>query len=151
MNAAVAVTVMHVLLFVLYVCVLQECAGARVTEMQVWGPGGVVAVSAYMGGTRGSGVLSSACDVLEMSVVRGVGGVCDMCICLARGGVGGVGVRGFGLGFTNPGGTVESGICVCVLVFGCGGVGGVGGSWARVWGGWGGVKSVFLVSLDSLY
>ena len=38
--------------------------------------GGVVTVSAYMGGTR---VLSSACDVLEMSVVRGVGGVCDMC------------------------------------------------------------------------
>ena len=37
--------------------------------------GGVVAVSAYMGGTRGSGVLASACDVLEMSVVRGVGGV----------------------------------------------------------------------------
>ena len=32
--------------------------------------GGVVVVSAYMGGTRGSGVLSSACDVLEMSVVR---------------------------------------------------------------------------------
>ena len=48
-------------------------------------------MSAYMGGTRGSGVLSSACDVLEMSVVRGVGGVCDMCMCLARGGVGGVG------------------------------------------------------------
>ena len=42
-----------------------------------------------MGGTRGSGVLSSACDVLEMSVVRG--GVCDMCMCLVRGGVGGVG------------------------------------------------------------
>ena len=35
----------------------------------------MVAVSAYMGGTRGSGVLSSAGDVLEMSVVRGVGGV----------------------------------------------------------------------------
>ena len=36
------------------------------------GSGGcVVPVSAY---TRGSGVLSSACDVLEMSVVRGVGG-----------------------------------------------------------------------------
>ena len=28
---------------------------------------------------------------LEMSVVRGVGGVCDMCMCLARGGVGGEG------------------------------------------------------------
>ena len=37
-----------------------------------------------------SGVLSGACDVLEMSVVRGVGGVCDMCMCLARDGVGGV-------------------------------------------------------------
>ena len=32
-------------------------------------------VSAYMGGTRGSGVLASAGDVLEISVVRGVGGV----------------------------------------------------------------------------
>ena len=47
--------------------------------------GGVVAVSACMSGTRGSGVLSSAGDVL-MSVVRGVGGVCDM--CLDRGGSG---------------------------------------------------------------
>ena len=54
--------------------------------------GGVVAVSAYMCGTRGSCVLASAGDVLEMSVVRGVGGVYDMCICLARGGVGDVGV-----------------------------------------------------------
>ena len=37
--------------------------------------GGVVALSAYMGGTRGSGVLASAGDVIEMSVVRGVGEV----------------------------------------------------------------------------
>ena len=44
--------------------------------------GGVVAVSVYMGGTRGSGVLASAGDVLEMSVVRGIGGVCDMCVCV---------------------------------------------------------------------
>ena len=51
--------------------------------------GSVVTVSAYMAGTRGSGALASACDVLKMSVVRGVGGVCDMCMCLARGGVGG--------------------------------------------------------------
>ena len=65
----------------------------------------MVAVSAYMRGTRGSGVLSSACDVLDMSVVRGVGGVCDMCMCLARGGVGGEWVRGLGMSFTNPGGT----------------------------------------------
>ena len=51
--------------------------------------GSVVAVSVYMSGTRGSGVLYSIGDVLEMSVVRGVGGVCDMCMCLGRGGVGG--------------------------------------------------------------
>ena len=44
----------------------------------------MVAASAYMSGTRGSGVLSNAGDVLEISVVRGVGGVCDMCMCLAR-------------------------------------------------------------------
>ena len=56
--------------------------------------GCVVAVSAYMGGTRGSGVLASAGDVLAIRVVRGVGGVYDMCMCLARGGVGGFGVSG---------------------------------------------------------
>ena len=101
--------------------------------------GGVVAVSAYMGGTRGSGVLTSAGDVLEISVVRGVGGVYDMCMCLARGVVGGVGgewVTGLGLSFTNSGGTWGSGVCLC---FGCGGVGGVRESgwaaWSRVWEG----------------
>ena len=45
---------------------------------------GVVAVSAYMGDTRGSCVLLSAGDVLEISVMRGVGGVCYMCMCLAK-------------------------------------------------------------------
>ena len=48
----------------------------------------------YMSGTRVSGGLASAGDVLEMSVVRGVGGVCDMCMCLARGWGDGI---GFGL------------------------------------------------------
>ena len=73
-------------------------------------------MSACMSGTRGSGVLSSTGDVL----VRGVGGVCDMCMCLARGGVGGEGgewMRELGLGFTNPlgtGGVLD--MCVCVLV-----------------------------------
>ena len=33
----------------------------------------------------------SACDVLQMSVVRGVGGVCAMYQCLAQSGVRGVG------------------------------------------------------------
>ena len=36
-------------------------------------------MSACMGGTRGSGVLSSTGDVL----VRGVGGVCAMCMARA--------------------------------------------------------------------
>ena len=70
--------------------------------------GGMVAVSAYMGGTRGSDVLPSAGDVLEMSVVRGVGGLCDMCMCLARGGVGGVGGKwttGLGVVLANSGRT----------------------------------------------
>ena len=68
-------------------------------------------MSACMSGTRGSGVLSSTVD--------GVGGVCDMCMCLARGGVGGEGgewMRELGLGFTNPVGTGECWTCVCVLV-----------------------------------
>ena len=36
-DAVVAVTVMLVLLFVLHVCMLRECEGARVTAMLVWG------------------------------------------------------------------------------------------------------------------
>ena len=35
MSAVVAVIVMHVLLFVLHVCMLLECEGARVTAMLV--------------------------------------------------------------------------------------------------------------------
>ena len=74
--------------------VLRECNGERLTTMQEWRMDeGVVVVSAgLVGGTRGSGIMSSVTDVLWMSVVRGmsgVGGVCEMFICLARGGVGG--------------------------------------------------------------
>ena len=57
----------------------------------------MVAVSAgceYMGGTRDSGFVCTADAVLEMSVVQDVGGVCEMCMCFARGGVGGVWVSG---------------------------------------------------------
>ena len=65
-------------------------------------------------------------------MVRGVGGVCDMCMCLARGGVGGEGdewMRVLGLGFTNP---VETGGVLDVsLCFGYGGVGGLGGEWVE--------------------
>ena len=48
----------------------------------------------YVDGTRGSSIVSSAADVLGMSMVRGMGGMCEMCICLVRGGVGGVAVSG---------------------------------------------------------
>ena len=69
-------------------------------------------MSACMSGTRGSGVLSST----------GVGGVCDMCMCLARGSVGGEGsewMRELGLRFTNPVGT--GGVLDMCLCFGLGG------------------------------
>ena len=61
---------------------------------------GVVAVKAWcedMRGRRGSGIVSSAYDVLEMSVVHGVRGVrgwCEMFMCLVLGGVPGEGVTG---------------------------------------------------------
>ena len=75
-----------------------------------------------------------------------------MCMCLARGGMGGERSewkRELGLGFTNPVGT--GGVFDVYLCFGCGGV---GGEWV---GGldqglerWDGVMSVCVVSLDSL-
>ena len=43
----------------------------------------------HVGGTRGSGIVSSETDVLGMSVVRGMRGVSEMCMGLARDGVGG--------------------------------------------------------------
>ena len=36
LDAVVAVTVVRVLLFVLHVCLLRECDGARLTAMLVW-------------------------------------------------------------------------------------------------------------------
>ena len=47
-----------------------------------------------MGGTRGSGILSIAADVLGMGVVCGVRGIVRVCICLDLGCVGGEGVSG---------------------------------------------------------
>ena len=85
-------------------------------------------MSACMSGTSGSSVLSSTGDVLA----RGVGGVCDMCKCLARGGAGGEGgewMRELGLCFTIPVGT--GGVLDKCLCFVCGGVGGEW-AWTRV-------------------
>ena len=100
-----------------------------------------------MGGTRGSGVLSSAGDVLEMSVMRGEGKERDMCMCLARGWRCWGEWIGFGLyqSWRNRGKVAYMAVfwlrwCWC---WGSGCV-----AWARVWED--GVKSVFVVSLDSL-
>ena len=67
----------------------------------------------YVGRTRGSGIMSSADDVLGMSVelVK-----CKMCMCLARGGEVGEWMRGLGLGLTNPMETM--GVLDCVSMFG---------------------------------
>ena len=99
-------------------------------------------MSACMSGTRGSGVLSSTGDVL----LRGVGGVCDMCMCLARAVWVDRGVSGrenWVWALPILWGQGECWTCVC---FGCGGVGGVGGEWV---GGldqgrerWGGVMPI---------
>ena len=70
----------------------------------------VVVSGGHVGGTSGSGIVSIAADVLGMRVVRGmrgVLGVCEICMCLTRGGVGEEGGGGewmtvLGLGFTNP-------------------------------------------------
>ena len=43
----------------------------------------VVVSAGHVGGTRGSGIVSNTDDVVCMSVVRGirgVGGVCEMCM-----------------------------------------------------------------------
>ena len=69
----------------------------------------VVVSEGHVGGICAPGIVSSAADVLGMSVVQGirVGEVCEM--CMAQGGIGGEGVqwmRRLGLGFGH----------VCVLV-----------------------------------
>ena len=56
----------------------------------------VVVSAGHVDGTHSSCIVSSASDVLCMSVLlgmRGVGEVCEMCMCLSRGGEGG-GVSG---------------------------------------------------------
>ena len=86
----------------------------------------------HVSGALGSGIVSSTADVLWMSVLRGMRGVgvCEMCMCLAQGGMCGAGgewMRGLGLRCTNPVGT--GGVMDVCLCFGCGGVGGISGKW----------------------
>ena len=137
-NAVVVVTRMCVLLFVLYVCMLRECEGDG--NVGVGDGRGVGVVSAeHVGGTHGSCIVSSAADLLGMSVVRGmkgVGGVCESVWLRAAWEEMGW-IRGFGV-FICP---VETGgvfdLCLWVavvwvvwgmwMVCGVGGVGGVSG------------------------
>ena len=92
-GAVVAVTVMRVPLFVFDASMLREYESEMMTAMLVWGRrmyGCAMCGFEYMGGTRGSGIVSSTPNVLEMSVVRGVrgvGGVCEMCMCMCWFGV----------------------------------------------------------------
>ena len=90
-----ALTVMCVLLFV---CMLRECEGDGNT-------GVVVGSAGHVGGTRGSGIVSSPADMLGMSV------------CLARSGVEGEGRMDERIGFvlTNPVGIViVLDVCLCL-------------------------------------
>ena len=89
-------------------------------------------------GARGSCIVFSVAAVLGMIVVRGmrgVGGVCEMSMCLSRGGIGGGGggewMRRLGLNFTNPMGT--GGVLDVCLYLGFGGVDGVGVDWVAAW------------------
>ena len=83
----------------------------------------------HVGGIRDYGIVSNADDVLGVIVLccvamRGVGGVCEMLMCLARacvGGEGGEWMRGLGLGFINPVGA--RGVLDVCLCLGCCGVG----------------------------
>ena len=126
-------TVMRVLLFVLHVCMLRVCEGDDNAGVGGGGGGGgAVGVTAgHVGGTRGSGIVSSAAGVLGISVVRGmrdVGGVCEMCMCLARGGVSGREDWIWALPILW-----KQGECL-YLCLGCGGVGGeLLGAWTMVW------------------
>ena len=55
----------------------------------------------HVGGTRGSVIVSSAADMLWISVVRGMRGVgrlCELCMCLAWGVVDGEGAEWIGFG-----------------------------------------------------
>ena len=73
-DTVVAVTVMRVLFFVLYVCMLKEREGEG--NAGVGDGGGVGVVSAgLVGGARGLSIVSIAADVLVMSVVRRMRGV----------------------------------------------------------------------------
>ena len=73
----------------MYCCLCVCCEGDG--NAGVGDEGVVFVVSArHVGGTRGSGIVPNAANVLGMSVVYwmgGVDGVCEMGMCLARGGV----------------------------------------------------------------
>ena len=128
-STVVVVTVLRVLVFVLDEITLRECevdGNAGVGE----DGGCVVTMSAdreYVGSKRGSCIVSSAADILEMSVLRwmaGVGGVCEMCL-----GLGGGWIRGLDLGYITPVGT--GGCSIVSMCLGYRGVGDVCLEWER--------------------
>ena len=125
-GVVVAVNVMRILFFlVLDVSMLRECEGDSNAGME--NRGGVVAMSTmneYVGRSHGSDIVSTAVDVLGMSVVLGMGGVCmfgsGWC-----GSCGAESIRGLDLGVSNP--EERLGVLDVCLCLGYGGVGGIGG------------------------
>ena len=93
-----------------------------------------------------------------VSGIRGAGGLCEMCMCLAHGSKGGEGacewIRELGFEFTNHMGTGGVLYVYLGLGLGFGGVGGVGGEWVgsldQSMKRCGGILSVRVVSPDSL-
>ena len=122
MDVVGAMTVMRVLLFVLHVCMLNECEGDGNACVWGWMKCGCGESSAvHVGDTRDSGIVASGPDVLWIGVVRGmrgVGEVCEMYMCLARGGAGAEGsewMTGLVLCFTYPLRTgVVLDVCLCL-------------------------------------
>ena len=60
-------------------CLLRECDGARLTAMLVWGMCGECRACGWYTWFR---FVSSANDLLWMSVVRGMRGVGGVCVCV---------------------------------------------------------------------
>ena len=81
---------------------LEKCGSVKVWGLEKCGSVKVWGVS-IIGDTRGSFIVISADDVLEMNVMRAVRGVCgvyEMCMRMTREN-GGDWVRGFGLTLMN--------------------------------------------------
>ena len=149
-DPVVTVTVMRVLVFVLHACLLRECDGVKLTAMLVWGMYEVWRV-------RGMWVVHVV-HVLCLAHLTYYGWVwcvgCEelvRCVCIWLGRRVLRGVSGWEDGVWAIAILWEQGECWTYV---CGGVSGVGVEWVggldQGLEGWGGVMSVWVVSMDFL-